>query len=209
MSDQLENMLAGRLYHQTEDLLKIRFQARDLLYEYNHCRPRDMEKRTRIIKKLFGKTGEKFFVEILFHCDYGFNVEIGENFFCNNNCTLLDANKIIIGDNVLLAPNVGIYTAGHCIDPELRLNKQEYTAPVVIGNNVWIGANASVLPGVTIGDHAVIGAGSVVTRDIPDNCVAVGNPCRVIRQVSEHDKKYYFKDKEVPEHLVMDYGDGL
>ncbi|WP_018662666.1 sugar O-acetyltransferase [Heyndrickxia acidiproducens] len=201
MSDQLENMLAGRLYHQTKDLLNSRFKARDLLYEYNHCHPRDMEKRTRIIKKLFGKTGESLFVEIPFHCDYGFNIEIGENFFCNNNCTLLDCNKIQIGNNALFAPNVGIYTAGHCIDPELRLNKQEYTAPVIIGNNVWIGANASVLPGVTIGDNVVIGAGSVVTKDIPDNCVAVGNPCHVVRQVNDYDKKYYFKGKKVSNNL--------
>lgn len=199
--NQLQNMVSGRLYHQTEDLLQIRFKARDLLYEYNHCRPRDMGKRTRIIRQLFAATGEKFFVEIPFHCDYGFNIEIGEDFFCNNNCTLLDCNKIIIGDHVLFAPNVGIYTAGHCIDPELRLNKQEFSAPVKIGNNVWIGANASVLPGVTIGDDVVIGAGSVVTNDIPDRCVAVGNPCRVIRPVNEHDKKYYFKDKKVPDDL--------
>lgn len=113
----------------------------------------------------------------------------------------MDCNKIKIGDNALLAPNVGIYTAGHCIDPELRLNKQEYTAPVIIGNNVWIGANASILPGVTIGNNVVIGAGSVVTKDVPDNCVAIGNPCRVIRQVNDHDKKYYFRDKKVPGDL--------
>ncbi|MCI1857572.1 MAG: sugar O-acetyltransferase [Sporolactobacillus sp.] len=197
MTDQLDNMLSGKLYHQTEDLLNIRFNARDLLYEYNRCRPRDMSKRAEIIRKLFGKTGKKFFVEIPFHCDYGFNIEIGDNFFCNNNCTLLDCAKIRIGDNVLFAPNVGIYTAGHCIDPQLRLDKQEYAAPVVIGNNVWIGANASVLPGVTIGANVVIGAGSVVTKDIPANCVAVGNPCRVLRRVGEHDREFYFKDRRV------------
>ncbi|MCO7124484.1 sugar O-acetyltransferase [Sporolactobacillus shoreicorticis] len=195
--DQLDNMLNGHLYHQTNELLEIRFKARDLLYEYNHCHPRNLEKRSQIIENLFGATGKHFFVEIPFHCDYGFNIEIGENFFCNNNCTLLDCNRITIGDNVLFAPNVGIYTAGHCIDPELRLNKQEYTAPVHIGDNVWIGANASVLPGVSIGTNVVIGAGSVVTHDIPDNCVAVGNPCRVLRYVNEHDKKYYFRDRKV------------
>lgn len=130
------------------------------------------------------------------HFDYGRNTYVGENFFANYNLTVLDVCKVTIGDNVMLAPNVSLYGAGHPIHPDARNSGYEYGAPITIGNNVWIGGSACVLPGVTIGNNVVIGAGSVVAKDIPDNVIAAGNPCRVIRQITEEDKRYYFKDKE-------------
>lgn len=204
MKGNFEKMVAGEIYQQDEELLAIRLDLRDLLFEFNHTQPRDLAKRTALIKRMFKKTGEHVFLEQPFHADYGCNISVGENFFANNNCTLLDVAEIIIGDDCLLAPNVGIYTAGHALDPYLRReHKAEYGAPVVIGDNVWIGANSSILPGVTIGDNAVIGAGSVVAKDIPANSLAVGNPCRVIREFDERDREFYFKDQRyTPEYLA-------
>ncbi|OTO77340.1 MULTISPECIES: sugar O-acetyltransferase [unclassified Enterococcus] len=130
-----------------------------------------------------------------FHCDYGVNITVGENFLANNNCTLSDVAPITIGNDVLIAPNVGIYTGGHALDPVLRRqHRAEFDVPVVVGDNVWIGANSSILPGVTIGDNVVVGAGSVVSKDIPANSLAVGNPCKVIREFNERDRVYYFKE---------------
>ena len=136
------------------------------------------------------------FIEQPFRCDYGKNIEVGNNFFANYNCVILDVAKVTIGENVMFAPNVSIYTAGHPIHPESRNSGYEYGIPVTIGNNVWVGGNVVITPGVTIGNNVVIGAGSVVTKDIPDNVIAVGNPCRVIREITEEDRKYYYKDKE-------------
>ena len=147
------------------------------------------------LKELFGKTGESLFVEAPFHCDYGWNIEVGNNFFANYNLTILDVAKVTIGENVQIAPNVSIYTAGHPIHPTSRNSGYEYGIPVSIGDNVWIGGNSVILPGVHIGNNVVIGAGSVVTKDIPDWCIAVGTPCRVIRSITEADRPYYFKDK--------------
>lgn len=130
-----------------------------------------------------------------FHCDYGKNIEVGENFFANYNCIILDVAKVTIGKNVMFAPNVSIYTAGHPIHPDSRNSGYEYGIPVTIGDNVWIGGSVVINPGVTIGNNVVIGSGSVVTKDIPDNVIAVGNPCRVIREITEEDRKYYYKDR--------------
>lgn len=202
---ELEHMLNGELYHQTPELLEIRMKTRDLLFEYNHLNYRDLPNRKRILKEMFGKVGQEYFIELPFHTDYGFNVKIGENFFANNNLTLLDPATIEIGDNVLIAPNVGIYTAGHALDPALRVQAHaEYAIPVKIGNNVWIGAGVTVCPGVTIGDNSVIGAGAVVTKSIPSNSLAYGNPAHVARKLDERDKQYYFKQREVTrEYLDM------
>ncbi|MDF2524594.1 MAG: maa, partial [Clostridiales bacterium] len=126
---------------------------------------------------------DSFHIEAPFNCDYGYNIEVGENFYANYGCTILDVNKVIIGDNVLLAPNVQIYTAAHPVDPSKRLTGKEFAKPIVIGNNVWIGGGAIICPGVKIGDNVTIGAGSVVTKDVPENVVAAGNPCRVIRRI--------------------------
>lgn len=140
---------------------------------------------------MFGRTGKSFLIEQPFYCDYGYNIEIGENFYSNVNCVILDGAKVTFGDNVFVAPNCGFYTAGHALDAEQRTRGLEYAYPITVGNNVWIGAQVCVLPGVTIGDNTIIGAGSVVTKSIPANVLAVGNPCRVVRQITEADKMKY------------------
>ncbi len=203
MDSQLEKMTAGEVYYQTAELLEVRLKTRDILYQYNRCHPRDMDHRAALIQKMFGSIAENFFIEIPFHCDQGFNIHIGKNFFANNNCTFLDVCPITIGEDVLFAPNVGIYTAGHAIDPMLRVEtKAEYGAPIVIGNNVWVGANTTILPGVTIGDNVVIAAGSVVVKDIPKDHVALGNPCKVVRKVNERDREFYFREKRFPQEYL-------
>jgi len=184
MSDKTEKekMLAGDLYLAFgETLFEERQAAMDLLYEFNKLHPRKAEERKAYIRKLFGAVGENFWIEQRFHCDYGYNIRVGDNFYANVGCTILDCAPVTIGDNVLLAPNVSLYTAGHPTDTEQRVSGLEYAHPISIGNNVWIGGGAIVLPGISIGDNTIIGAGSVVTKDIPANVIAVGNPCRVIR----------------------------
>lgn len=179
-----EKMIGGEIYYANcEELLKEREHAKDLCYEYNNLKPSQENERKEIIKKILGKTKENFLIEQPFICDYGYNIEIGENFYSNHNLTILDGNKVKFGDNVFIAPNCGFYTAGHPLDYEIRNKGLEYTKPIEIGNNVWIGGNVVVLPGIKIGNNVVIGAGSVVTKDIPSNVVAVGNPCKVIKQL--------------------------
>lgn len=180
-----EKCRLGQLYDANYDpeILADRERAKEQLYDYNRLRPSEQAERTELLKKLLGKTGENLIVEPPFACDYGYNIEVGENFYANVNLVILDGAKVRIGDNAFIAPNVGIYTAGHPLDADRRNKGLEYAYPVTIGNNVWIGAGVSILPGVTIGDNAVIGAGSVVTKDIPANTLAVGNPCKVIRDI--------------------------
>ena len=157
-----------------------------------------MEKRGQLLKEMFAEIGEGCYVEPPLHSNFGgYHVHFGKNVYANFNLTLVDDTHIYVGDFTMFGPNVTIATAGHPICPELREKGLQYNMPVHIGKNCWIGANAVVLPGITIGDNVVIGAGSVVTKDIPSNVVAVGNPCRVLRQVSEHDREYYYKDKKI------------
>ena len=165
-----------------------------MIFEINRLHPLVTDERKDLFKKLLGKTGENFHIEQPFHCDYGYNIEIGENFYANYNCTILDCGKVIFGDNVLLAPNVAVFTAGHPVDAAKRNEGWEYAFPVKIGNNVWIGGNTVINTGVTIGDNVVIGAGSVVTKDIPSNVVAFGNPCKVFREISENEGEFYYKN---------------
>ena len=188
-----EKCRLGLLYDANYDpeILADRERAKELLYDYNHLRPSEQIGRTELLKKLLGKTGEN---EPPFTCDYGYNIEVGENFYANVNLVILDGAKVRIGDNAFIAPNVGIYTAGHPLDASDRNKGLEYAYPITIGNNVWIGANSVILPGVTIGDNSVIGAGSVVTKDIPANVVAVGNPCKVMREIGERDLQYYHRN---------------
>lgn len=175
----------GMLYdaNYDEELLRERDLCKDICYEYNSIRPSMKKEREKIIRKLFGRTGKSFLIEQPFFCDYGYNIEIGENFYMNVNCVILDGAKVVFGDNVFIAPNCGFYSAGHPLDVEQRNKGLEYAYPIRIGNNVWIGAGVSVLPGVSIGDNSVIGAGSVVNKDIPSGVLAVGNPCKVIREL--------------------------
>ena len=181
-----EKCAQGLLYDANYDaeLLAERLRAKELLYDYNRLRPSQQAERRALLERLLGKMGQQTVIEQPFFCDYGYNIEVGANFFANFNFVVLDEAKVRIGDNVFIAPNVGIYTAGHPLDVAQRNQGLEYARPVTIGNNVWIGAGVSILPGVTIGDGGVIGAGSVVTKDIPAGMLAVGNPCRVIREIA-------------------------
>jgi acetyltransferase-like isoleucine patch superfamily enzyme len=197
MESEKQKMISGKLYKAFgAELLKERQFAKELIFDFNALRPSEIEKRNAILRTLLGKTQKRFFVEPSFRCDYGYNIEIGENFYSNYNLIILDCAKVSIGNNVLIAPNVAIYTAGHPIDVEKRNQEFEYAFPVTIGNNVWIGGNTVINPGVTIGDNSVIGSGSVVTKDIPSNVIAVGNPCKVLREINDNDKIYYFKNSK-------------
>lgn len=188
-----EKAAAGMLYdaNYDEELAKERLACKDACAEYNQLKPSDVEKRKALMKKLLGKTGNNFWIEQSFWCDYGYNIELGENFYSNHNLVILDAAKVTFGENCFIAPNCGFYTAGHPLDVEQRNQGLEIAWPITVGNNVWIGGNVVVMPGVTIGDNVVIGGGSVVTKDIPSGVVAVGNPCRVIREITEEDKEKY------------------
>ncbi|CEN89266.1 maltose O-acetyltransferase [[Clostridium] sordellii] len=177
-----EKMLSGKAYIASdEELVKERKYARKITRLFNQTTEEDDYERVILLKKLFGATGENIYIEPSFKCDYGSNIYIGDNFYANFNCIMLDVCEIKIGKNVMLAPNVQIYTAYHPIDAKLRNSGIEYGASVTIGDNVWIGGGAIINPGVNIGDNVVIGSGSVVTKDIPANCVAVGNPCKIIK----------------------------
>lgn len=194
--DQKERMLAGLPYKAWLDGLdQERLLCKKKIYQINQLPPEERDRLPALLKDLLGKTGKDIMIEPPFHCDYGWNIEVGDNFFANYNLTILDVGRVAIGDNAQIAPNVSIYTAGHPIHPDSRNSGYEYGIPITIGNNVWIGGNTVILPGVTIGDNVVIGAGSVVTKDIPANMIAAGSPCRVIREITEEDRAYYYKNR--------------
>lgn len=195
MISEKQKMISGKPYKAfSDELLAERQNAKEQIFMFNSFRPGEVEQRNKLIKRLFGKTKNTFFIEPPFRCDYGYNIEIGENFYSNYNLIIIDCAKVTIGDNVLIGPNVGIYTAGHPIHFEPRNQEFEYAIPVFIGNNVWIGGNVVINPGVTIGENSVIGSGSIVTKDIPANVIAFGNPCKVFREIDEKDKLYYYKN---------------
>ena len=196
--NQKERMLAGLPYKAWLDgLAEERLENKKRIYKYNNLPPEAEKEQEELIKEILGKTGENVHIEAPFHCDYGYNIEVGENFFANYNLTVLDVGKVRIGKNAQIAPNVSIYTAGHPIHPESRNSGYEYGIEVTIGDNVWIGGNVCIMPGVTVGDNVVIGAGSVVTKDIPDSVIAVGNPCRVVRAITDDDRDFYYRDRRV------------
>lgn len=180
-----EKMLKCIIYDANNDpaLIAERMACKELCRDYNDLRPSDTEGREALLRKIFGIIRGGILVEQPFYCDYGYNISVGENFYANFNLVILDEAPVTFGDNVFIAPNCGFYTAGHPVDAEERRKGIEYARPISVGNDVWIGAGVSVLPGVTIGDNCVIGAGSVVTKDIPANSVAVGNPCKVIKSI--------------------------
>ncbi len=194
-----KRMQEGRLYlPEDEEIMHQQMLCLEKLYDYNATRPSEGEKREALLKEMFGDIGEGCYIEPPLHANWaGKHVHFGNNVYANFNLTLVDDTDIYVGDKVMFGPNVTVATAGHPIDPELRYQAMQYNIPVHIGENVWIGANSVVLPGVTIGDNSVIGAGSVVTKDIPANVVAVGNPCRVLREIGEHDKEFYYKDRKI------------
>lgn len=176
-----------------KNLLEERKKAKQICYEFNMLPPLEEKKGKEILRELLGETKENFTITSPFYCDYGYNIKLGENFYSNHNLVILDGAAVNFGDNVFIAPNCCITTAGHPLDVEQRNLGLEYAYPIEIGNNVWIGANVTILPGVTIGDDVVIGAGSVVNRDIPKRAIAVGNPCKVLRKITEEDRKKYWK----------------
>jgi maltose O-acetyltransferase len=179
-----EKMLDGELYLAIdEELSLMHLKAANLLYTFNHTSPEQLNQRKDIISSLFGKIGVNFGIKPPFYCDYGCHIFAGNNLYINYDCTILDCNTVHLGNNVLLAPKVQIYTAYHPTNPQVRLTGKELAVPVIIGDNVWLGGGVIVCPGVSIGSNVTIGAGSVVTKNIPNNVVAVGNPCRVIREV--------------------------
>ncbi len=200
---QKERMLSELPYKAWLDgLQEERAENAKKIYEYNNLPPWETKRAGSLLREILGKCGKSVCINPTFRCDYGYNIEVGENFFANYGLTILDVGKVKIGDNAQIAPNVGIYTAGHPIHPQSRNSGYEYGIPITIGDNVWIGANAVILPGVTIGNNVVIGAGSIVGKSLPDNVIAAGNPCKVIRLITEEDRKYYFKKREFD---VADY----
>lgn len=185
MTEQ-EKMLAGDLYYPSDKTLSaLRKQCRMLLDELNATWQSDHKKRTRILKELFGCTGKRLYIESSFKCDYGENIHVGENFFANFNCVILDAAKVTIGDNCMIAPQVGLYTATHPLDPVQRATGIEFAKPITIGDNCWIGGMAVINPGVTLGDNVVVASGAVVTKSFGDNVVIGGNPAKVIKEIEQ------------------------
>ena len=178
--------------------------ARRQLQKLNNMDRSDFSGINTLVRELFGKADESTFLNPPFFCDYGSNILVGKNCFINYNCTILDNGKVRMGDNCMLAPNVSIYTAGHALYPDSRNLGYEYGIDVTIGNNVWIGGNTVILPGINIGDNVVIGAGSVVTKDIPAWSFAAGNPCKVIRKITEEDKEFYYKQRKIDEEILKE-----
>ncbi|MBO5221777.1 MAG: sugar O-acetyltransferase [Clostridia bacterium] len=194
-----EKMQSGELYCcADEEIMKEQMLCLEKLYDYNHTRPSEGEMREKMLKDMFAEMGEGCYIEPPLHANWGGkHCHFGNNVYANFNLTLVDDTHIYVGDSTMLGPNVVLATAGHPILPELREQVYQYNIPVRIGRNCWLGAGVIVLPGVTVGDNSVIGAGSVVTKDIPPNVVAVGNPCRVLRPISDRDREYYFKDRKI------------
>lgn len=193
--DNITRRNNGMAYISDKSVMEQQKKARELTQKLNTMDRSDFEGLQSVVKKLLGKS-ENAWINPPFYCDYGFNIEVGKNLFINYNCTILDVAKVKIGDNVLIGPNVSIYTAGHPIHADTRKTGYEYGAPITIGDNVWIGGNSIILPDVTVGSNSVIAAGSVVTKDVPEWTVVAGNPARVIKEITNEDKQYYFKDKK-------------
>lgn len=201
--NQIERRDKGLAYISDESVMEEQKICRKILQRLNTVDRSDFDEIGRIVEELLGKS-EKAFINPPFYCDYGSHIEVGKNFFANYNCTIIDVAKVTIGNNCQFAPNVAIYTAGHPVHPESRNSLYEYGVEVTVGDNVWIGGNTVVLPGVHIGSNSVIGAGSVVTKDIPEWVVAGGNPCKVIRKITEADRKFYYKDREFDDEAWAD-----
>ena len=196
VKDKMHN---GSLYlPNAPEIADEQLQCLDKLYAFNQTRPTEQELRAKMLKEMFAEIGEGCYIEPPFHSNFGGkHCHFGNNVYANFNLTMVDDTHIYVGDNTMFGPNVVLATAGHPILPELRGKGYQYNAPIHIGKNCWLGAGVIVLPGITIGDNVVIGAGSIVTKNIPSNVIAVGNPCRVLREVNEHDREYYFKDKKI------------
>lgn len=197
-----EKMLSGELYVCADEAVMAE-QARclEILYDYNQTRPSEQQKRAEILQKLLARAGKDLYIEPPLHANWGCHTYFGDSVYANFNLTLVDDGEIHIGDHTMLGPNVVLATAGHPILPQLREQVMQFNLPIHIGRNCWLGAGVIVLPGVTIGENTVVGAGSVVTKDLPANVVAVGNPCRVLRPIGEQDRVFYAKGRKIPEEL--------
>jgi len=195
----IDKIHTGELYLPEDDsVMEIQLKHLDMLYDFNMTRPTELDKREKMLKEMFAEIGDGCYIEPPFHSNWGgAHCHFGKNVYCNFGVTLVDDTHIYVGDNTMFGPDVIVATAGHPILPELREKAYQYNAPVHIGRNCWLGAGVIIVPGITIGDNVVVGAGSVVTKDIPSNVVAVGNPCRVLREIGEHDKEYYFKNRKI------------
>ena len=198
-----ERMFTGELYYPNEEsIFDEQLKKLDLLYEFNSTRPTEQKKRQELMKEMFAEIGENCYLEPPFHANWGgAHMHLGDSVYANFNFTAVDDSHIYIGSYTMIGPNVTVATAGHPILPELREKAYQFNMPVHIGRNCWIGAGAMIMPGVTIGDNSVIGAGSVVTKDIPANVVAYGNPCRVAREINEHDREVYYKDRRISQEI--------
>ena len=206
----MEKLHSGELYYpNAAEILEIQLRCLDRLYEYNLTRPTEQERRAALLREMFAEIGEDCWIEPPLHANWaGRFVRFGKNVYANFGLTLVDDTEITVGDYTMFGPNVVVAAAGHPILPALRRQGLQYNAPVRIGCNCWIGAGALIMPGVTIGDNTVVGAGSVVTGDLPANVVAVGNPCRVLRPIGGKDRRVYFKDLRIPEHFLPEFDDG-
>lgn len=203
MSPNNERLHTGELYIPSDpELEKEQTACMEKLYDYNQTRPSERAKRQKMLQDMFAEIGPNCYIEPPFHSNFGgHHVHFGKNVYANFNLTLVDDTHIYVGDYTMMAPNVTLASAGHPILPELRQKNYQYNAPVHIGKNCWLGTGVIVLPGITIGDNVVVGAGSIVTKDLPDNVVAVGNPAHILREVGEHDREYYFKNRKIEPEL--------
>ena len=200
----LDKMHSGEIYDPNDEgILQEQMSCLELLYEYNQTRPHEQQRRQELLQRMFAEIGDNCYIEPPFHANWGGrHVHFGKNVYANFNLTLVDDTHIFVGDYTLFGPNVTVATAGHPILPQLRQRGLQYNMSVHIEKNCWIGAGAILVPGIKIGDNVVVGAGSVVTKDLPDNVVAVGNPCHILRPVSDHDRQFYFRDRKIPQDLL-------
>lgn len=200
-----EKMINGLIYDPNDgEIINEQLQYLDKLWEFNQLKPSQQTEKKKYMKEMFAECGDDCYIELPFRANWGgHHVHLGNNVYANFNLTLVDDGHVYIGDRVMIGPNVTIATANHPIDPELRAKGLQYNKDVYIGENTWIGAGVIIVPGVRIGKNTVIGGGSVVTKDIPDNVVAVGNPCRVLRSIGEHDKKYFYKNEEIDRGMIL------
>lgn len=202
--EEVNKMHTGEIYDPGDsDIMKEQIKCLEMLYDFNMTRPSELEKRESMLKKMFAEIGSNCYIEPPFHANWGGrHVHFGNLVYANFNLTMVDDTHIYVGDYTMFGPNVTVATAGHPIMPELREKAYQYNFPIRIGRNCWIGAGALIMSGITIGDNVVVGAGSVVTKDLPGNVVAVGNPCRILREIGDYDREYYFKGRKIPDNLL-------
>ena len=203
---EYEKMVRGLIYNPAdEEIMCEQIQYQDMLWEFNRLKPSQYEEKIKFMKTMLAECGENCYIELPFHANWGgHHVHFGSGVYANSNLTIVDDGHVYVADKVMFGPNVTIATASHPIEPTLRARGLQYNRDVYIGENTWIGAGVIIVPGVRIGKNSVIGAGSVVTKDIPDNVVAVGNPCRVLREIGEHDKKYFYKNEEIDWDIIIE-----